>query len=281
MGVEFTLKIKHRGGTPRIYKEKDAKGKTHKIATYFKNALEDEMIDMTGKMVCEAAETQKLRSLYLAAVFFQRVVSRTPVDEGYPTESRWAGIHYPDDDYVRDAWKARCNGRTISAKTLREEYGIYFETFNNEREINKIFKIFKDKFLNAPRARKTKVSVNIENTHERFAMLEYGGLIGETPGKPKKGKWSDYTGKGGKHYHGIQNGYSVQAPYGMLRITEAEFQKMSLNVSTAYILKNYVKRTQHVTKVPSKVKMKKLKTLLSKSKLTNKDIEEVVEAYGV
>ena len=280
MGVEFTFKVKHRGGTPRIYKETDSKGKTHKLATYFNNALEEEALDMVGRMICEAADTQKLRTLYLSAVFFQRVCARTPVDEGYEAPKSWSGIHYPDKDYVRDAWKAECNGRVVSAKKLRTEQGIYFEVFNDETEINKIFEIFKDRFLNAPKARKTKLAVNIENTHERFAMLEYGGLLGESDG-PKKGEWSDYTGGSGNHYHGIENGYSVQAPYGMLRITEAEFQRMTLKTSTEYMIKNYVKRTQNVTKVPPKSKIKKLKPLLSKSKLTNADIEKVQEIYGV
>lgn len=284
MGATFTFKVKHRGGTPKRYKEVDYKGNVHVLSNFVKTRLQEELINTEAKMICEEADVQKLRSCFLAAVFFQRVCARTPVDEGY-TKTEYHGVpinpvHYPDDDYVRDAWKAKCNGRTVSAKTLRHEYGIFFETFNDEKEINAIFNVFRERFLNSPRAAKKHITINIENTHERFAMLEYGGYQKGSDGV-KKGEWSDYTGGQGAHYHGLVNGFSVQAPYGMFRITEAEFQKMTLKTSTEYLIRNYVKRSQRAAKVPSKSKIKSLRNILGKRKLKDSDIEKVKEAYGI
>ena len=278
--ASLTMTIKHRGGTPVKYIGKDGK----KATSLLKTKIEDDVLRVAAKKVSESAEVLKLRSLYLAAIFFQRVCARTPVDEGYKrindTREARNPLHYPDSDYVRDAWKARCNGRVISAKSLRMEHDIYFEHFNDESEIRQIFEIFKERFIGAPHARKSDLKVQIENVHPRFSLLEYGGLVGQSAGFPK-GEWSDYTGGSGAHYHGIQNGYSVQAPYGMLRVTEAEFKNITLGTSTEQFIKNYVKKTHRLAKVPNKRKMRSLKSLFKKSRLTNQDIARVQEEYGV
>ena len=103
-------------------------------------------------------------------------------------------------------------------------------------------------------------------------MLEYGEYLADSR-----------EIKSGEHYeHGVEGGYSVQAPNGMLRITEAEFQTMALNMSSKKLIKEYVSRSQRTQKVPSPSKMKELKRyILDKTHLDEGDMSAIERIYGV
>lgn len=266
MAVIFKIKSKHQGASQiDQYTGSNGKVAAEKIA----GAIEDEMIAVKGRALLVSAKTQRERTLFMAAVFFQRVVSRTPVDEDYYFQNKKGDleIHHKDDDAVRDAWVASYNNRSITAKQMREA-GITFDKFNDESEIRAIYAMFREAFIMGS---KNIVTVHIDNNHERFPMLEYGEY--EHDGSLKKGD---------KYYHGVEGGYSVQAPAGMLRITQAEFQKMTLTMSTRRLIQSYVQRSQRTLKNPSPSKMKELKRILgNKTKFGENEVSAIERIYGV
>ena len=265
MAVSFKLKIKHQGSS-RIdqYTGKDGKIISQKIV----GAIEDSAYLVSGRRVFEAAQTHRERTLFLTAVFFQRVVSRTPLDEDYYFTDKDGDlkIHHKDDDAVRDCWTASYNNKKITAKQLKD-LGVTFDRFNDEGEIRTIYETFRKAFVQGKGNRDIKV-VHVDNTHERFPQLEYGEY--EHDGELKRGE---------KYYHGVQNGYSVQAPHGMLRITQAEFETMTLSMSTEKLIKEYVRRSQRLNKIPSESKMREIKRVMKKQHLTDNDIKIIERAY--
>ncbi len=265
MPVSFKIKIKHQGSS-RVdqYTGKDGKVVTEKIA----GAIEDDVYAVAGRRIFESAVVNRERTLFLAAVFFQRVVSRTPIDEDYYFMNAKGDleIHHKDDDVIRDFWTASYNNRKVTAKQLREA-GLTFDNFNDEGEIRKIYEIFRKAFIIYEN--KNIKTIHIDNTHERFPLLEYGEYAADSEKK-----------RGEKYFHGVEGGYSVQAPRGMLRITQAEFETMSLNMSTNKLIKEYAKRSQRVNKIPSESKMRELKRIMKKRHLRDEDIETIERIYS-
>ena len=266
MAVIFKIKTKHQGAS-HIDQYTGSNGKI--VAQHFAGAIEDEVAEVKGRALLVSAKTQRERTLFMAAVFFQRVVCRTPVDEDYYYQDKNGDlkIHNKDDDAVRDAWVASYNNRKITAKQMREA-GITFDKFNDEGEIRAIYEMFREAFI---MGNKNILTVHIDNEHERFPMLEYGEY--KNDGTLKKGE---------KYYHGVEGGYSVQAPAGMLRITQAEFQKMTLTMSTRKLIQSYVQRSQRTLKNPSPSKMKELKKVLgNKTKFGESEASAIERIYGV
>lgn len=266
MAVVFKLKTKHLGASHvEQYTGKNSKVVSEKFA----GAIEDEITAVKGRTFLIAAKTQRERTLFMTAVFFQRVVCRTPVDEDYyfMDKDGELKIHNKDDDAVRDAWYVSYNNRKITAKQLRES-GITFDKFNDEGEIRAIYEIFRSLFA---MGNKRILSIHVNNEHERFPMLEYGEY--KNDGEIKKGD---------KYYHGVEGGYSVQAPAGMLRITQAEFEKITMNMSTRKMINTYVQRSQRTLKVPSPSKLKELKRILgNKTSFNDEDISAIERIYGI
>lgn len=264
MGVKFKIKIKHPESSQiDHFITRDGDLVTEKIA----GELETEVVKVVGRRIAETAAEQRERTLFMAAVFFHRVINRTPVDENYYYLDKNGNLktHEKDDDAVRDFWIAKYNNKKVTSKELRES-GITFDTFNDEVEIRKIYEIFRKAFIQ--HKDKRILIINIENTHQRFAMLEYGEYM------------HDGDIKRGEYYHGVQNGYSVQAPYGMLRITEAEFEQMVLNTSSEKMIKDYAKKSKRLTKIPSKSKILKLRRIIKdKTHLSKEDIKQIERIY--
>lgn len=223
------------------------------------NAFSNQLVQIASSVISENSAIEKERTLYMAAVFFQRVVNRTPVDEDYffyDKKSNDMKVHKADNDSVRDSWKISGSGFSFFANDFKE-LGVSFDEFNNKSEIDKIYEIIR------VGARDSKsFFVTISNKHKRFSQLEFGEYLHD--GDLKKGK---------KYYHGVADGYSVQAPYGMLRITQAEFGKIKLSSSTEKLIKSYVNRSKRTTKIPSESKLKRLRSLIeNKTHLTGSDI---------
>lgn len=267
MPAAFKIKLKHQGAS-RIeqYTDRDGKAFSESIA----GAIEDRIAAVAGSKIVEEKEKSRSRTLFLSAVFFQRVVSRTPLDEDYYYTDKDGNlvIHNKDDDVVRDCWVASYNKRKVTAKQFRDA-GLTFDVFNDESEIRAIYDVFCKTFIQGKGNRNIK-SIRIENTHERFPMLEYGEY--QHDGDLKRGEL---------YYHGVVGGYSVQAPYGMLRITEAEFETMSLNMGSDELIKSYVKRSQRLNKIPSASKMKELKKIINKGHIRESDLDAIERIYGV
>ena len=86
-----------------------------------KGDLTERMVEFAGAAISESAEIEKQRTLYMAAVFFQRVVNRTPVDEDYwylDKKTDDMRFHRADDDSVRKAWVIRGSGFLSPRKNL-------------------------------------------------------------------------------------------------------------------------------------------------------------------
>lgn len=268
MPVTFRLRVKHPGSSHiESYMGKDGKVVSSKIA----GAIEEESFSIAGKLIAQAALETSRRNLFLAAMFFQRVVSRTPMDETYyagVTKDGQPIIHKADDDYVRDAWTATYNNYKITAKQLREK-GIDFIKFNNRNEVKQIYNEFLN-FLGKGKGlldgKAVLKGVRIENTHERFAMLEYGEFE------------KDGSIKSGEHFkHGVKGGYSVQAPVGMLRLTQQEFEDTAFNIPTKDLMIDGRKWQTSLKKSGSIKTIAKM--LKGKSKISFREACEIARAY--
>jgi len=273
MGATFKIKIRQPGSSEvDTYIGNDGEV----VSRLIEGAMENTVVDLTGKMVVLKGLEASERALYLNAIFFQRVVSRTPVDEDYITEINERGkpvMHKADNDFIRDYWTASYNRKSITAKYLMDSCGCTFEKFNDKDEVEKIYQEFR-KFLGKStsaffKGTRTLRGVHIENTHpdkKRYARLEYGEY--EKDGSIKRAS----------RPHGVKGGYSIQAPAGMYRVTEAEMMSGSFNVPTDKLM-SYQSR---VTKIKSKEQLKELnKYLKGKRKLTVSDIGKIARMYGV
>lgn len=201
----------------------------------------------------------------VAASFFQILVSNTPVDEVYfyketrtyeiagnamlsekvedvdgedvwvernprdvardmyknkrtVTKEYWRK-HEPDEDSVRNCWEFRYKGVTFRPTDPEFEENSY-DLFVNKCDavaIAIIGKIFRDRTANS----KSKTdNFTYKNTNKRWEQLEYGGYKKDTPGAPWKGR-SKYGLP-----HGVKNQYTYQAPFGYLRLIEAQWNAL-------------------------------------------------------
>lgn len=269
MGATFKIKIRHQGASHiESYVGKDGKVIANKIA----GAIEETAYDAAGQMIAEATLEATRRNVFLTAMLFQRLVSRTPMDEDYMTGMNERGkitIHKADDDYIRDAWTASYGGKSITAKQLRAQ-GIEFLKFNDRSEVKKIYDEFLKLLGNRPVSEGKQVlrKFNIENTHERFAMLEYGEYA------------HDGSIKSGEHFkHGVKNGFSVQAPSGMERLTRTEFEETAFNIPTRDLMNNGKKWQTGLKKSGSLKTVTKV--LKGKNKVLFREMCEIAKVYGL
>ena len=269
MPVTFKLKIRHQGASQiESYVGKDGSVVTEKIA----GALEETVFDAEGKMIAERTLEATERNVFLSAMLFQRLVSRTPMDENYMTGMNERGkpvMHKADNDYVRDAWVASYGTSKITAKELREK-GIEFLKFNDRTEVKKIYA----EFLKLLGNRKVSTGAEalqkftITNTHERFPMLEYGEYR------------HDGSIKSGEHFkHGVKNGFSIQAPVGMERLTRQEFEETAFNIPTKDLMENGKRWQTGLIKAGSLKNVTRI--LKGKKKVSFRKMCEVAKEYGL
>ena len=277
--VKFKLTVKSEGVNQRTpYIGKDGKVFTNLMI----GAIENNVLDLTGKMIAAKGLEASQRVLKLSAIYFQRVVSRTPRDETYTYYDK-DGVkrtHKDDGDYIQDYWTARYwRYAPITAKYLRESCGCTFETFDNPKEIEIIYREFEKVFFGAEgsRGRANKESgkttlkgirINCEYPDDkqhrlRYHLLEYGGYTG------------DGIIKDGERYHGVIGGRSVQAPSGMKALTDAEFNSSQFKSSNENLTK-YLKKLKKVKDVKSVQRL-----LKGKIKFSDSDIAKIMELYGV
>lgn len=285
MGATFSIKVRTEGSShQKVYKGKDGKA----VANLMIGAIENKVLDLTGRMVAQKGLEASERTLWYAAIYFQRLISRTPRDEDYSYRDSKKHIHYhkADDDYIQDYWTARYwNYEGITAKYLRESCGCTFEVFNNPKEIEVIYREFRGRFFGAAgsrgRANKESGKTTLKSVrfycdypkdeeHElRYHLLEYGGYIGD--GIIKKSK-------GNKRYHGVANGHSIQAAKGMAAMTDAEFKSGQFEVPGKSIntkkLLEHIGATQNMTA--------EIKNILKRKKrLSDSDVAKIMSLYGV
>lgn len=182
--------------------------------------LSDEIAKRAVKIVVpKVSQSVKVvinRSVAVAATFFQRVCARTPIDADYTDLDKNGNehIHEADNIQCRLDWYLDCNGVKITARDLYNQRESIFDKYNDKDAIDFIRDVILDKIMNLDI---NKIDISIGNENPYFATLEYGGYdVSDSKIKV------DSDGIG----HGVKNSHSVQAPVGMLRITQMELSSM-------------------------------------------------------
>lgn len=272
MAVAFNIKVKHYGKTVVSKKKVDAK----EVSTLIGINLKQAVAGMVGNAAVTTVRQHNEMVLLKAAIFFQRVVTRTPKDETY-YDPKTKVYHKADSDFVWQSWKVLYWGKSVSALEMGAGLFENESDFNSKAKIQKIAQIIQDRLFGGEQKfekRTTRIrNIRFENTHPRFAMLEYGTYE----------KSSGEISEGPKHQHGVVGGYSVQAPYGMYRITQAEMEAMSMQDIANWSFRDFKSKMakEGVTKIPSQKQMKKISKLISdKTHLSGKDIENIATVMG-
>lgn len=224
--------------------------------------------------LANASRTVWNKNMYILATFFQRLCARTPLDEHYMykikkkdgTEvEKW---HTPDTQQVRMNWYITNGTSILTAHEMVSKLGPeLFDTFNNPKSIKLIRQLLGKTFRMSSNG---SFSLTIGNDTPYFKTLEYGGY---KPESSEIKKWGSNL-----YEHGIVNHRSVQAPVGMLRITQMEFESMKKEAVSNDVDFEYIFRNMNTEKNLSDARIKQL---LSKIKahrgLSLKDIKEFVE----
>lgn len=270
MGMSFGLIV--QGPSKKINKRdiKDA-------SVLGKNIMETIDTDVVGITAKEALTISKKllkrRILKLAAVFFDRVCSRTPMDEDYQKtiikelkdgSTKTVTVnHHADKDYCRLDWEIQIGPRTVTSEELWRSKNSLFEQYNNSKDIDYIYDFFEYNFGNVDL--KYFDTLQVENKNNHFAILEYGDYKNNS--MPAKGK---------KYEHGVLNHHSVQAPNGMMRLTLAELDRIANSNAVKNLSRRY--RSQRTSKVLNATQLKSLKNALQQGKnvFTLRDIDAII-----
>ena len=229
--------------------------------------------------ISKAIEDNYESQIAIIATFFQRVVSRTPVDERYERVITVKGEekrvkHVPDNEVCREHWyiEEGHGKQKLYSKSMIKN-GLNFNVVNDSSEINAIKEILKTRFpvkrfLNS----NEEPSFSIANDCKHFDRLEYGFSSWKHDTSPVVG---NELGR----EHGVQNKHSVQAPVGMLRITEAELESIRKRPSVRSLKSRYRGGTA-IKAVPSDKKLKEFFNLLKKThRIRYADIKRYIEEY--
>lgn len=213
------------------------------------------------------------------ATFFQRVIARTPLDERYErviTTSKGEQKiikHVPDGEICREHWyiEEAHGGNKLYSRTLIKG-GLNFDVVNDSAEINAIKDKLRTKYpLKRFLKANEEASFTVANDCKHFTRLEYGFSSWKRDSSP-------IVGESGRE-HGVTNKHSVQAPVGMLRITEAELDSIRRKPSLKGIRSRYKGGTA-LKATPSDKKLKEFYKLLKKShRVRYADIKRYLEEY--
>lgn len=240
--------------------------------------LEDLKLQTVGLAMTQVrrkAAELKERNFLLLATFFQRVCARTPLDEHYWYEKtitdkdgnqRTVTVeHRPDEQQVRMDWyilDTHSGNKILTAKQIADDSPEIFDKYNDRKSILAIKEMLEEKFT---RQNSMKMSFSIGNDNPYFAVLEYGGYK-VSSSEPKKSASNLYE-------HGVKNNRSIQAPLGMLRITEMELESIanSDDVSEHFYRQNTDKDISRA----------KLKQILKQLESTNRfDVDDLLKIIG-
>lgn len=172
-----------------------------------------------------------IRSLFqIASIVFQRIVSRTPLDEEYKYETvdKDGNVkeryHEPDNSSVRYDWKMIVKGENEKIFTCSEfiaknpDFGM---EFNDKNDINLILTTLLNSDLKPRTIKNNKgelipdFDIQFDNQNEHFKTIEYGRYR-KGPTEPKPGK---------NYLHGVtEDHFTYQAPKGFYAITMKEYE---------------------------------------------------------
>lgn len=174
--------------------------------------------------------------LQVAAIVFQRVVSRTPIDEDYDVTvdkeydtGKWTSHyrHKADNSVCRYDWELHIEGTksiTYTARdfvNMKEDFG---DNFNDKKDIQLVLDTLLKSgvqpkktldIVNHKMVHRDDFNIWFDNQNPHFKTLEYGRYK-KGPTEPKQGE---------KEVHGInEDHFSYQAPKGFYAITMAEYK---------------------------------------------------------
>lgn len=188
------------------------------------------------------------------ALYYHRIVARTPLDEDYQistkksnemkrsakgftlkkykdghTEMRTAlsrgpqvKWHKKDDEVAREKWKITLvNTDGSSLSLMPTDFGM--DCFESMSGYSQVCDILKER-----NQERDFSDVKIENDSSYIDVLEFGRYS-----KSNDALEDETAKKGAKHFHGTTGGYSVQAPRGMVRLTDAEFETARVEAKKA------------------------------------------------
>lgn len=205
------------------------------------------------------ADSPEINSKYeVAALFFFRIMCRTPYDEYYlykvlgernqktyktsaitkksytlkidpVTRKRVLTLkeslreHNPDSNTVRNDWVMTLTNDdgTSVGFTIADFEGVSFESIGGVG-----YKAVAQKMMAKNENVKNFISMTMTNESDYIDVLEYGKY-----NKTYETKNTKESHKGANRYHGSNGGYSVQAPRGIMRITMQEFQDAQIMAS--------------------------------------------------
>lgn len=240
------------------------------VADVFYEEIEQRAFNIAIENLALSARTALNRWYTIVATFFQRVCARTPLDEKYINGVKDNGdliFHYPDKIRCRFDWYIECQGKQITAGDLVQSKPDLFNQYNNSESITFIVDYLKKHFGSVDF---TKCVIGNDNPY--FATLEYGGYDHDTA--PRQGIVENPWETGEEH--GVENKHSVQAPMGMLRVTQMELESMIRSSAKTSLSKRY--RGQRTTKLPTDARMKQLiKQFKASKRLTLSDIKRYID----
>lgn len=239
-------------------------------ADLFYEEIEQRTFGIAIEKLADNTKTALNRWYTIIGTFFQRVCARTPLDEKYINGVRENGeliFHYPNKVRCRFDWYIECEGKQIYAADMIQKKTDLFNDYNNSSSITFITNYLKEQFKDTDF---TKCTIGNDNPY--FATLEYGGYDHDTA--PRQGIVENAWETGEKH--GIKNQHSIQAPMGMLRITQMELESMIRSSAKTSVSKRY--RGQRTTKLPSDSRMKQLiKQFKASKRLPLSDIKRYID----
>lgn len=213
--VTFTIKIPHRTLLPNDAVEAN-------VAFY--QEIEKRAVKETVNQISRFVRWKNRQALEIVATFFQRVCARTPIDENYTFiytnkqgETQLVK-HNADKITCRYDWFIELSGKRVYASDIKDVYKDIFGTVNDKGSIENIKTYLLTEFGNDIVRQKEGLPFIIGNENPYFATLEYGGY--EKDGDIKA------PSKLAPEGHGVLNKHSVQAPTGMLRITQMELERL-------------------------------------------------------
>ena len=111
-----------------------------KSVSMIKEETEKNIAEAVLKRFIEKKDVLQVRRYIQIATFFQRVVSRTPLDEKYlmyTTEEGNRIYHIPDKDRCRYDWYITDGAKKITSAQMFSK-GVKFHNVDNNDDINKI-----------------------------------------------------------------------------------------------------------------------------------------------
>lgn len=248
------------------------------VRKHFRQQITDKFIEQAIPALYGAAMKQRRAQCDYFGAYFQHLVSRTPEDENYTYKVDINGKvvkrhHTKDKDVIKKDWVIEgfsANGGSLGViKADDIALSGCFDKFGDKSSTAVVSSAMYDRWLK-PNG-KMLCGVKVKNMNPRFSLLEYGEYEVENHGK----------NKGPKYWHGTTtDGYSVQAPQGMLRVTNAEFEYMRGMKNPSKYAKD-----SHFSKTITKGQMQKLakklqgKGFKARFKLNSEEVEEFLDGF--